>query len=378
MFLESAKVDIIVVCVVFRSVNKMSSFDSWEDFVDNRLTAADEDIFGTFQKPVVKEEEEMSPQRRLLDLCLRAEVKLHRIDGPQHHVCKEEEVEVPADQQLWNQEVKSSMKQEEPEFLHLKEEPEVLHLKEEPEELYDSQEGEQLVLKQEINAVMLTPTHEENDHSDNQTLCMKAGDVAAQTESVDNLPIISSVIGAANIDLLISSSCHISVSHDERRESSRKDAEFESQFQSRKTSNTSKKSYVCTICKRGYTRRNTLARHMKIHSGVKPYSCITCGKNFVENFHLTEHMRIHTGEKPHSCKTCGKHFSVKSSLIQHMKKHTGEKPYDCKTCGKHFRWRTSMITHMTIHTGEKPYGCETCGKHFRLNGHLTRHMRIHT
>ncbi|XP_068179176.1 dnaJ homolog subfamily C member 2-like [Antennarius striatus] len=208
----------------------MSSFDSWKDFVKNRLTAADEDIFGTFQKPVVKEEEEMSRQRRLLDLCLRAEVKLHRIDRPQHHVCKEEEVEVPADQQLWNQEVKSSVDQEE---------PEVLRLKKEPEELHSSQEGEQLVLKQETDAVTLTPTHKENDHNEDEILYMKAEDGAAQTESIDNLPVISSVVGAANIDLLISNGSHMSVSHDERGETRRKDAEVESQFQSRRTSKTS-------------------------------------------------------------------------------------------------------------------------------------------
>ncbi|XP_068188719.1 uncharacterized protein [Antennarius striatus] len=173
----------------------MFSFDSLGNSFVNGLKAAEEEVFGALRKNTVKNEEERNHQRRLLDLCLRAELKLHRIDGPQHHVCKQEEVEVPADQQLQNQEGKFSVDQEEPEVLHLKEEPEVLHLKEEPELLH---------LK----------------------------------ESVDNLPVISSVVGAANIDLLISNSSHVSVSHEGRGETSRKDAEIESQFQSQRTSNT--------------------------------------------------------------------------------------------------------------------------------------------
>ncbi|XP_068179142.1 THAP domain-containing protein 1-like isoform X1 [Antennarius striatus] len=144
---------------------------------------------------------------------------------------RQEEVEVPADQQLWYQEVKSSVDQEEPGVLHLKEEPGVLHLKEEPgvlhlkeepEELHCSQEGEQLVVKQETDAVTLTPARGENDHSEDQTLYMKAEDGAAQTESVVNLPVISSVVGAANIDLLISNGSHASISHEGEKRNKKK------------------------------------------------------------------------------------------------------------------------------------------------------------
>ncbi|XP_068160608.1 zinc finger protein 436-like isoform X1 [Antennarius striatus] len=304
----------------------------------------------------------------------------------QHHVCKEEEVEVPADQQVWNQELKSSVDQEETEVLHLKEEPEVfhlkdesevLHLKEEPEELHSSQEGEQLVLKQETEAVVLTPTHEENDQSGDQTLFMKIEDGAAQTKSVDNLPVISSVVGAANIDLLMYGSSHVSVSHDERGETSRKNVETESQFQSQGTSNTSRKPFVCTICQRGYTRRKSWKDHMKIHT-AEAHRCITCGKDFRFNSELIRHERIHRHEKPYDCKTCGKDFIRKNSLTEHMRIHTGEKPYRCETCGKDFRCNANLTKHMRIHTGEKPYRCKTCGKNFTNKKNLTHHMRTHT
>ncbi|XP_068196634.1 uncharacterized protein [Antennarius striatus] len=182
-------------------------------------------------------------------------------ERPQHPVCKEEEV--PADHL---QRVNSSVNQRNAELLHPEE-----------EKLHSSQEGEQLEVKQETDAVMLTPTYEQNDHG------------AARMESVPNMPVISSVVGAVNIHLLITNS------QDER--GSRKDAEIEPQLQSQGTSNTSKKPYVCKICKKGYTKRNDLNVHMRFHTGEKPYGCKACGRHFRETTKLTFHMRTHAGKK---------------------------------------------------------------------------------
>ncbi|XP_038566424.1 WD repeat-containing protein 87-like isoform X3 [Micropterus salmoides] len=133
----------------------MSSVECLREFVNERLTAAAEEIFGVFIKTVVEYEEEIDRQRRLLDIVWKPEVKLHRIELPQQHVWKEEEV--LADQQLFIQERNSSLDQED---------PEPPQIKEEQEELCTSQEGEQLVLKQETDTFMLTPTYEERDHSE--------------------------------------------------------------------------------------------------------------------------------------------------------------------------------------------------------------------
>ncbi|KAM9332782.1 uncharacterized protein KZ484_017915 [Pholidichthys leucotaenia] len=87
-------------------------------------------------------------------------------DFPQDD-CKEEDVQ--ADQQLWNQERNSFVKQEEPEPPEIKEEWEELesrHIKEEKEEFYFSQQGELLVVKVEDNTFMVPPVYEENSHSE--------------------------------------------------------------------------------------------------------------------------------------------------------------------------------------------------------------------
>ncbi|XP_045898671.1 zinc finger protein 1-like [Micropterus dolomieu] len=133
----------------------MSSVECLREFVNERLTAAAEEIFRVFIKTIVEYEEEIDRQRRLLDIVWKPEIKLHRIELPQQHVWKEEEV--LADQQLCIQERNSSLDQED---------PEPPQIKEEQEELCTSQEGEQLVLKQETDTFMLTPTYEERDHSE--------------------------------------------------------------------------------------------------------------------------------------------------------------------------------------------------------------------
>ncbi|XP_028433261.1 probable serine/threonine-protein kinase mps1 isoform X5 [Perca flavescens] len=118
----------------------MSSVECLREFVTERLTAAAEQIFRVVEKTIVEYEEEIARQRRLLDGVWRPEIRLHRIELPQQHVCKEEEV--LSDQQLCIQERNSSLDQEDPESPQINEDQ---------EELCTSQEGEQLVQKQETD-----------------------------------------------------------------------------------------------------------------------------------------------------------------------------------------------------------------------------------
>ncbi|KAK5599151.1 hypothetical protein CRENBAI_025283 [Crenichthys baileyi] len=133
----------------------MSSVQHLREFISQRLTAAAEEIFGVFERTIVQYEEEMDRQRRLLDVTWKPEVHLDRTgeelqvgtncDGAQgagtrtdsrfrvllcpellHHFLRKEEEDIPADQQLWNQERKSDLDQEEPDPPRIKEEHEDL------------------------------------------------------------------------------------------------------------------------------------------------------------------------------------------------------------------------------------------------------------
>ena len=57
----------------------MSSVECLRGFINERLTAAAEEIFGVFQKIIVEYEEEIDRQRKLLDVVCKPEIKLYRI-----------------------------------------------------------------------------------------------------------------------------------------------------------------------------------------------------------------------------------------------------------------------------------------------------------
>ncbi|KAL7407019.1 hypothetical protein ABVT39_001670 [Epinephelus coioides] len=287
----------------------MCSVESLREFVNERLTAAAEEILGAFIRSIVEYEEEIDRQRRLLDMVWKPGIESHRTELPQQHVCKEEEV-VP-EQQLCIEERKSSVDQEEPEP------PQV---KEEEEEVCSSQEGEQLVVKQETDGFMLTPADEESEHSEPDT----------------------------NSDhQLLSCNSHVAESQDQTGgkhgdSGSTRNAELQPNERHHESESHTNNVYDSTIPN----------IHSNIHTGGKSVTCDTCGKAFKFKSHLHNHLRLHTGEKPFSCKTCGKAFQSNSGLLYHMRIHTGEKPYLCNTCGKRLCHMTALKRHMRIHTAE--------------------------
>ena len=56
----------------------MSSVECLRELINERLTAAAEEIFGVFQKTIVQYEEEIDRQRRLLDIVWKSEITLQR------------------------------------------------------------------------------------------------------------------------------------------------------------------------------------------------------------------------------------------------------------------------------------------------------------
>ncbi|XP_034728803.1 zinc finger and SCAN domain-containing protein 31-like isoform X3 [Etheostoma cragini] len=270
----------------------MSSVQHLKQFVNERLTAAAEEIFGVFEKTIFQFEEAIDRQRRLLDVVYKPDTTLLKIELPPPRDCNEEEV--LADQQLCIQERNSRLDQEE---------PEPPQMKEEQEDLCISQEGEQLVLNQETDGVTLTPTYEESDHSAGQTLSFN---ISETPMAVDEKPLNciwdkSSVVSEANNDhQLISHSSHDAESQDQKREDS------------------------------GSTR-NAEPEENKIHHNSRGQ------RNNVNNPNLSMIPHdTHASKTSSKCDVCGKEFKYDSILQRHMSNHTGEKPYTCKTCGKDF------------------------------------------
>ncbi|XP_061746256.1 zinc finger protein 501-like [Nerophis ophidion] len=125
-------------------------------------------------------------------------------------------------------------------------------------------------------------------------------------------------------------------------------------------------------------RSQNLTKHVTVHPGEKPFPCSICGVCFSRKLTLTHHMAVHTGGKAFPCSICGVCFSRNRDLTIHMRRHTGERPFSCSMCDSSFVRSQELKKHMTVHTGEKPFCCSICGMCFSRGDSLMEHTRRHT
>uniref|UniRef100_A0A672YHL6 C2H2-type domain-containing protein n=1 Tax=Sphaeramia orbicularis TaxID=375764 RepID=A0A672YHL6_9TELE len=294
-------------------------------FVEQRLTAAAEEIFGLFERTIAEYEEELcrtkeenQRQRQILDCVWNPRVLIHKTDVQQLSVVKEE---VPPEQQEWN----PIVDQEESE-------PETPHIKEEQEELWTSQEVN-------ITRFPSTPVPVKSKDDDEKKVKSSQKNTTQKTNSPRDM--------MKNNELSVS------------------DVGYK------------KKLYHCPVCSKTFRWKSRLEIHMMSHTGEKPVACSVCHKSFRDKSIIRRHMRVHTGERPFHCSVCEKRFTCKSHLTGHMRIHTGEKPFSCSECGKRFGQKTSLECHMRFHTGEKPFSCLVCQKRFKQKQNVQTHMKIH-
>ncbi|XP_041665743.1 zinc finger protein 184-like [Cheilinus undulatus] len=351
----------------------MPGVETLRDFVNQRLTAAAEEIFGVFERTIAEYEEQLcrckeenERKQKLLD---DVQLRFHRADTQQLLVHQEE---VPSEQQEW----RSSLEQED---------TEPPQIKEEEEELWSSQEE-----LEEFNTIKFpfapVPVKTEDDEERPQSSqldeiqsegmktgadgedCREPGQARkSESERHSHSETQDKTGDCSEAETDVSDDWRITMEHDsglncvENLDDDRSDND--------------KKSHSCS---KTFTRKCHLATHLKTHQKQKPFSCSDCGKKFSQKISLNTHMVIHTGEKPFSCPECDKKFRNKSHLKSHMFVHTGKKLFSCFQCEKGFYYKSHLKRHMVIHTGEKHFSCPDCDKKFSQKCHLTSHMVIHT
>ncbi|XP_068981736.1 zinc finger protein 883-like isoform X2 [Bombus flavifrons] len=138
-------------------------------------------------------------------------------------------------------------------------------------------------------------------------------------------------------------------------------------------------SYKCETCKKVIFTKRGFLRHIRVHFDKRPCKCDLCGKSYRIEQDLARHIRdVHEGLKKYACDICGRAFANKGAKDDHRRIHTGERPYACEHCPKMFRTLNSIYIHNRVHTDYKPHKCSYCGKHFRSRQRLTHHETTHT
>ncbi|XP_054623163.1 zinc finger and SCAN domain-containing protein 2-like isoform X1 [Dunckerocampus dactyliophorus] len=376
---------------------KMCKVQTLRALVNQRLSAAVEEIFVVFERTIAEYEEELSRakeenerQRQLLDAGFKKpEVVLHRADAGEDHP--------PPEQAEWN----SEMEQEEPQPFHitaLVEEPEPPHIKEEEEDHSISQEGEHLEVLEEFPVIGVTVKSEDDEgeseeereveppsSSSTQHMTTEAdGDHCGGSQAHNLLAPLSDSDDTTSHspdtddeDSEADMTCHT----DNTRWKCDNIFDNQGNLKKHMQNHAGEKPFACSVCSKRFSQIENLNRHTTIHTihtGVKPFACSICGKGFSQQSNLKEHARKHTGKKHFPCLVCGKKFIYKSKLKTHTRIHTGEKPFSCTVCGKCFSQKANLHTHTRVHTGEKPFPCTMCGKRFSQKDVLIRHTRIHT
>ncbi|XP_030002782.1 gastrula zinc finger protein XlCGF57.1-like isoform X2 [Sphaeramia orbicularis] len=391
--------------------------------VEQRLTAAAEEIFGLFERTIVEYEEELcrtkeenQRQRQILDCVWNPRVLIHKTDVQQHLVVKEE---VPPEQQEWN----PIVDQEEPE-------PEPPHFKEEQEELWTSQEvnitkfpSTPVPVKCEDDEFNQTQTEDNkmeankvdcggsepassfHPHRHLQTKTEEQIEDSEETEDSDEdqtlnhkpeskLPTNSSIEQMeTETDGDDSGGSEPDMNPVHMESVKRRTFDSQSLLEEHMDTHTGQKLVGSSECeatfsqKKNMTQETNSPRDMMKNTVLspsdggcekKPYHCSVCTKTFSQKSHLEIHMTSHTGEKRFKCSLCHKCFRHRSNLKRHMRAHTGEKLFHCPVCQKRFICNSHLTGHMIIHTGEKPFSCSECGKRFTWKIVLERHMRLHT
>lgn len=141
--------------------------------------------------------------------------------------------------------------------------------------------------------------------------------------------------------------------------------------------------YTCGQCDKAYSSPWKRARHIKVVHVDQLLACDKCGVTFKCKMNLTRHLRTSHAATPAAalaavCTVCERKFSCRDSLKRHMMVHTGERPYVCSVCSKSFTNTFNLKTHSRRHTQEKPYKCEICGCAFGYPGVLKNHLeKVH-
>lgn len=137
-------------------------------------------------------------------------------------------------------------------------------------------------------------------------------------------------------------------------------------------------SKECSVCKKEFTSRNKMLRHVKsVHEKVT-VKCKLCDKDFNSQSAVNIHIKnVHKKLGACKCEKCGNEFKSKGGLQEHMKNvHDRTTDIKCDKCTKVFHSLGNLQQHIkTVHTERERLICEICGNTYSKVYGLRYHMK---
>ena len=140
------------------------------------------------------------------------------------------------------------------------------------------------------------------------------------------------------------------------------------------------KKFKCIVCAKSFSNMDSskLAKHKKIHEEKerfsKPFDCGLCKKQFTKIETLKGHLKIHMKENKSKKSYYNKTLDKRDG---HVKTHTGGNLFPCYNCNKKFNRVVVRPHHMETHA-EDIFKCDDCAKSFDYQDSLKNHRRTHS
>ncbi|XP_055077186.1 zinc finger protein 467-like [Periophthalmus magnuspinnatus] len=133
--------------------------------------------------------------------------------------------------------------------------------------------------------------------------------------------------------------------------------------------------HQCHFCEKKFRDKHNLKRHIAVHTGEKPFSCPVCGRCFSQKETLRQHMSLHSRSKTEPRVKRG--GSPRTAPAPQDPAASQNAPFSCPVCARCFTRPFSLQSHMVTHTGEKPFLCLQCNMRFNRKSNLKRHAKTH-